>query len=372
MASMDVDSDGRAFCQGWTDRGGSGEIRGSPRRQAPRADMPSALSSSLLGNRQMCFLRTFILGTNPLGDLLRCQDTSRFHHRAFPMEPLGLHGVQPRTLTRQPARDDAHTTPGLLDVAVMRAQPRAYELAGVPRGIVPHEPPRARVQGRQAVTAPGQQLARQGPHGLTGGKPEPELFRRRRGGPQQHAIAGLVVRFTHNCRVSHARVLAYPARTWPGPQRCGGERSAPMRGPPPASRPALPPEFVEQANHIVHPRTVRYQLRPRARLVLLFHHPPLVSHTAAAACVARHPNAVRRWRRRWAHGHCVLEDESGRGPQPRLSPSGSRRGPSHRVRSGVRDGKAGESPSAGSSGRTRLSGAGHAHQPPYGLAEAPR
>src|SRR2546426_1296829 len=39
VASMDVDSDGRAFCQGWTDRSRSGEIRGSPRRQSPRADI---------------------------------------------------------------------------------------------------------------------------------------------------------------------------------------------------------------------------------------------------------------------------------------------------------------------------------------------
>ena len=138
----------------------------------------------------MCFLRTFIIGTDPLGDLLRCQDTSRFHHRAFPVEPLGLNGVQPRTFTRQPARNDAHATPGPFDVAVMRAQPRAYELAGVPRGIVPHEQQRALVQGCQAVTAPTQKLARQSAHGLTGGKPQPELFRRRSSGPQQHAIAG--------------------------------------------------------------------------------------------------------------------------------------------------------------------------------------
>jgi hypothetical protein len=110
-----------------------------------------------------------------------------------------------------------------------------------------------------------------------------------------------------------------------------------MRGPAPTYRPAFPPEFVEQANKIVHQRTVRYQLRQRARLVLLFHHQPLVSNTAAAACVALHPNSVRLWRRRWANGDFVLEDESGRGPQPRFFPSGSRRGQSHRVRSGVRD-----------------------------------
>jgi hypothetical protein len=108
-----------------------------------------------------------------------------------------------------------------------------------------------------------------------------------------------------------------------------------MRGPAPTYQPIFPPEFVEQANTIVHQRTVRYQLRQRARLVLLFHHQPLVSNTAAAVCVDLHPNSVRLWRRRWASGHFVLEDESGRGPQPRFSPAGSCRSQSPRVRSGL-------------------------------------
>jgi hypothetical protein len=104
-----------------------------------------------------------------------------------------------------------------------------------------------------------------------------------------------------------------------------------MRGPTPTYKPTFPPEFVEQANKIMHQRTVRYQLRQRARLVLLFHHQPLVSNTAAAAWVDLHPNSVRLWRRRWASGHFVLEDEAGRGPQPRFSPSGPRCGQGPRV-----------------------------------------
>jgi hypothetical protein len=145
-----------------------------------------------------------------------------------------------------------------------------------------------------------------------------------------------------------------------------------MRGPAPTYRPAFPLEFVEQANNIVHQRPVRSPLRQRAKLVLLFHHQPLVSNTAAAACVALPPHSVRLWRRRWANGHVVREDESGRGPQPRFSPSGSRRGHSPRRRSGVRDRKAVESPIAGRGDRPRRSGPGEAPQPQYGLAEAPR
>jgi hypothetical protein len=129
-----------------------------------------------------------------------------------------------------------------------------------------------------------------------------------------------VVRFINNCRVSLAQALASTARTLHGNKRGWCERSGARRGPAPTSRPTFPAEFLAQAPKIVHQRTGRYQLRQRATLVLLCHEPPLVANTEAAACVHRHPHSVRLWRRRWAHGTVVLEDESGRGPQPRFSP----------------------------------------------------
>ena len=75
-----------------------------------------------------------------------------------------------------------------------------------------------------------------------------------------------------------------------------------MPGPSPIYRPDFPDDFVEQALEIVRHRTVAYQLRQRATLVLLLHADPLLSNVRAAAEVHLHPNAVRYWRRRWAHG----------------------------------------------------------------------
>jgi hypothetical protein len=138
----------------------------------------------------MCFMRTAIIGTYPLGDLLGGQDTGRCHHGTFPMDPLGLKGVQPGPFTRPPTRDEAHATPCLFDVAVMRAPPGPHHLAVVPRGIVPPPQPGALFQSRQAITAPGQALEGQRTHGLAWGTSEPELLRRRGGGTQQHARAG--------------------------------------------------------------------------------------------------------------------------------------------------------------------------------------
>jgi hypothetical protein len=180
-----------------------------------------------------------------------------------------------------------------------------------------------------------------------------------------------LVRFINNCRVSLAQALASTARTLHGNKRGWCERSGARRGPAPTYRPTFPAEFLAQAPKIVHQRTGRYQLRQRATLVLLCHEPPLVANTEAAACVHRHPHSVRLWRRRWAHGTVVLEDESGRDPQPRFSPSGSRGGPSHRLRGGRRDRQAVASPIAGRFARTCVSDAEPAHQPQHGLAEAP-
>jgi len=97
-----------------------------------------------------------------------------------------------------------------------------------------------------------------------------------------------------------------------------------MPGPSPIYQPDFPDDFVEQALEIVRHRTVAYQLRQRATLVLLLHADPLLSNVRAAAEVHLHPNAVRYWRRRWAHGEFGLADAPGRGRKVWFPPSGPR------------------------------------------------
>src|SRR5262249_20303643 len=50
---------------------------------------------------------------------------------------------------------------------------------------------------------------------------------------------------------------------------------SPMRGPLPSYRPAFPSTFLKQAEKIVRHRTVKYQLRQRATLVLLLDQQPV-------------------------------------------------------------------------------------------------
>ncbi len=104
-----------------------------------------------------------------------------------------------------------------------------------------------------------------------------------------------------------------------------------MPGPSPLYRPDFPAEFVAQAQRLARQRTISYQLRQRAQLVLLLQQQALLSNVAAAAQVGFHPNSVRHWRRRWAKADFGLEDAAGRGEPPRFSPLGTRPGQSHRV-----------------------------------------
>jgi hypothetical protein len=93
-----------------------------------------------------------------------------------------------------------------------------------------------------------------------------------------------------------------------------------MPGPRPFFRPDFPPAFLAGAQAVMRRRTVRFQLRQRASLVLLLSQQPLLSNPEAAARVQLHPNSVRLWRRRWAEGDFTLEDEPGRGRPPLFSP----------------------------------------------------
>jgi len=104
-----------------------------------------------------------------------------------------------------------------------------------------------------------------------------------------------------------------------------------MPGPSPLYRPDFPAEFVAQAQRLALQRTIAYQLRQRAALVLLLHQQPALSNVAAAAQVGLHPNSVRHWRQRWAQGDFALEDETGRGRRSGFSPLGLCCGQSHRL-----------------------------------------
>ena len=93
-----------------------------------------------------------------------------------------------------------------------------------------------------------------------------------------------------------------------------------MRGPLPSHRPMFPSTFLEEAEKIAHQRTVPYQLRQRAALVLLLSQQPLgVQHrggkTGTAASVFRATVAPP-----LGPGGLLPGGQAGTGPQGRFFP----------------------------------------------------
>jgi DDE superfamily endonuclease len=141
-----------------------------------------------------------------------------------------------------------------------------------------------------------------------------------------------------------------------------------MPGPLPAYRPEFPAAFVVQCQQLVTRRTVKYQLRQRARLVLLLHTQPLLSHVEAASQGGLHPDSVRHWRQRWATGEFCLHDELGRGRPPRFSPLGARAGQGGCLRTGGRNRATAEPAIAGRRHGTRPESLGHTDQSEHRMA----
>lgn len=83
----------------------------------------------------------------------------RFSNGSLAMDPFGLDPIEPGALARQGTH--YHTTAAyLLDVPVVRLEPRPYGMAEVPRGIVPYQQQGRFAFGGQPFRQPREKLRR--------------------------------------------------------------------------------------------------------------------------------------------------------------------------------------------------------------------
>src|SRR5260221_6656430 len=88
-------------------------------------------------------MRAGKVAADTVGHLVGREQPRRFDDRALAVDPLGLNGVEPGTLDRQTADEEAHAVPIVLDLAVVGPDPGADRLADMPGGVVPdHHPDR--------------------------------------------------------------------------------------------------------------------------------------------------------------------------------------------------------------------------------------
>src|SRR5215203_1486615 len=89
----------------------------------------------------MLVMRTTEDPTDSVGEFISTQQPIGLDHLALAVYPFGLYGVQPRTLFRQKAAYDPHSSfaAALLNLTVMFSEPSSHLAAYVPGSVVPDE-----------------------------------------------------------------------------------------------------------------------------------------------------------------------------------------------------------------------------------------
>src|SRR5688500_6515890 len=124
----------------------------------------------------MLVMRTIEYPAHPIRELISSQQPVGLHDLALSVYPLGLYGVQPRTLLGQKTTHDPHPASALLDSAVVSSDP-APDLPGdVPAGVVPDEDNDLLSSRFELIQAPLKKLGRYTAHGPAVDESQPRLI----------------------------------------------------------------------------------------------------------------------------------------------------------------------------------------------------
>src|SRR5215208_6143925 len=118
---------------------GIGAFGGSRRTEPDSRDCSSVRSSDLLCNGQVLFVSTTEGRVNPVGKLVSPEQPLGLDYLAFAVDPLGLYGVEPRTLGGQQGRHYPYPTAAGFDTAVVSSDPLSHPVALVPTSVLPDE-----------------------------------------------------------------------------------------------------------------------------------------------------------------------------------------------------------------------------------------
>src|SRR5215210_6786971 len=112
----------------------------------------------------------------PLGKLVCSEEHLRLHNLALGVHPLGLDGVQPRTLLRKQATYDPHPAATLFDAAVVFSEPSPHLFGDMPARVVPDEQQRLLSRRSELLRAPRKEPRRYGRNRPSVHEPEPRLI----------------------------------------------------------------------------------------------------------------------------------------------------------------------------------------------------
>src|SRR5215210_343892 len=113
---------------------------------------------------------------DPIRELVCSQQTVGFYDLALAVYPLGLDGVQPRTLLGQKAAYDPHSAAAVLDAAIVLAEPAPDLLGDVPGGVVPDQKQDLLSTRFELLQAPPEKLRRYRTHRPAVDESQPRLI----------------------------------------------------------------------------------------------------------------------------------------------------------------------------------------------------
>src|SRR5262245_48240055 len=123
----------------------------------------------------MSFMGASIGSTDALSKLLSRKQPIAFDHIPLAVDPFGFNRIEPGTLGRQKARQNAHAFALLLDLPVVLFDPGSHDFTLMPGGIVPDQQPGRLSLGLQAAATPFEKLRGDLTHWTSGDKAQRHL-----------------------------------------------------------------------------------------------------------------------------------------------------------------------------------------------------
>src|SRR5512132_2649855 len=113
---------------------------------------------------------------NSVGELVSSQQSVGFDDLALAVYPVGLYGIEPRTLLRKKAAHDPHSAPALLDFSVVRSEPAPDLLGDVPARVVPDEEQHSLARRLELLATPRKEARGYGTYRPPIHEPQPRLL----------------------------------------------------------------------------------------------------------------------------------------------------------------------------------------------------
>src|ERR1700730_9472167 len=99
-----------------------------------------------------------IISADPLDQLFGGEQAILLDDIALAVVPLGFNRIEPGTFCGQIQGQDTHAFLSFLDLDIMLTNPGAYDLAIMPRSVIPNQQPCSLAPFLQLYTAPLQKL----------------------------------------------------------------------------------------------------------------------------------------------------------------------------------------------------------------------